>query len=310
MQPYPVLQVRDALRDKGDVFTLETGQTLSDARNLMMGHNVSRVVILWDRKYIVGIITEKDIIRFLYRDTKGRRLDEVKVEEVMSRDPVTGKKEESLAECANKMLDRKISSIIIVEATLNNEWALVGIITKTDIANAYASNYHGKYKVADFMSQKVYTLVPDDVIHDAMLLMVDGNISRVIVVENGKPTGIITMHDLLPVGSLVNPFFNSFEQSELKLKTTQPTNLPSIPAGINAKLIASDIMRTNISTITQDHDLADAARIMVEKKISSLPVIEPNDKDTNKNGNLVGLITKTDITKAMVSAQAASATEA
>jgi len=302
---YPMLQVRDILKDKGGVITLETDQTLYDARNIMLRHNISTTVILWDHRYIVGVVTEKDIIRFLYKGTRGRRLDEIKVHEAMSRDVVTGKKDESLVDCAKKILDKKIGSVIIVEPSIDNYWDIVGIVTKTDIIKAYELHYRGKHKVADFMSEKVYTVLPSDPLHEAMLFMVNSNISRVIVVEKEKPVGMITMHDILPVGTLVNPFFSRFDQSDFKM-ASPPTLPASIPSGVRAKFVASDLMKTDLVTITKDRDLAEAARLMVEKRISGLPVIEQNHKDARKNGKLVGLITKTDITRAMVSQQAKS----
>jgi CBS domain-containing protein len=132
MERPAVIQVGDVIKDKGDVVTLEDTGTLYDARNLMIRHSISRLVILWDNKYAVGIITEKHIVRFLYKGTDGRRLDEITVKEAMSKNLVTGYKTESLISCAKKMIDRKVSSVLIVEATVHNDWAIVGIITKTD----------------------------------------------------------------------------------------------------------------------------------------------------------------------------------
>jgi len=50
-------------------------------------------------------------------------------------------------------------------------------------------------------------------------------------------------------------------------------------------------MTANPISIEQDADLADAARLMARHNISGLPV-------TNNNGKLVGIITKSDITRA------------
>jgi CBS domain-containing protein len=50
--------------------TLEGNKTLYDARNILLKYNISRVVILEDKesKKPAGIITEKDIVRFLYAE--------------------------------------------------------------------------------------------------------------------------------------------------------------------------------------------------------------------------------------------------
>jgi CBS domain-containing protein len=51
-------------------------------------------------------------------------------------------------------------------------------------------------------------------------------------------------------------------------------------------------MKYDPITISQNSDLADAAQIMAMNRISGLPVVNSND-------TLVGIITKTDIVKAM-----------
>jgi CBS domain-containing protein len=309
MERPAAIQVGDVIKDKGDVVTLEDTGTLYDARNLMIRHSISRLVILWDNKYAVGIITEKDIMRFLYKGTDSRRLDEITVKEAMSKNLVTGYKTESLISCAKKMIDRKVSSVLIVEATVHNDWAIVGIISKTDIIRAYPLLSRKKYKVSDFMVKRVYTVAPSDLLHDAMLFMVNGNISRVVVVEKRKPIGIITMHDLLPVGTLVNSFFNKFDMDEFKLASPPSASIP-LPSGIRAKLVASDIMKTDLSTIIKNRSLGEAAMIMIEKRISGLPVIEGNDGDDENDRILVGLITKTAITKTLVSSNGIPSAEA
>ena len=93
-----------------------------------------------------------------------------------------------------------------MEATVGNKSAIVGIITKIDIVRRYPSLSRKRYKVADFMASNVYTVVPSALLHEAMLLMVNGNISRIVVIEKRKPVGIITMHDLLPIGILSTLF--------------------------------------------------------------------------------------------------------
>jgi CBS domain-containing protein len=47
-------------------------------------YNISRVVLAKDNKPL-GILTEKDISRFLYEDTSGRNLKEIRLDEVASK---------------------------------------------------------------------------------------------------------------------------------------------------------------------------------------------------------------------------------
>jgi IMP dehydrogenase len=56
-------------------------------------------------------------------------------------------------------------------------------------------------------------------------------------------------------------------------------------------------MKYDPITITKDSDLVDAAQIMTNNRISGLPVVE----NGSNNAGLVGVITKTDIIKAIAS---------
>ena len=69
-----------------------------------------------------------------------------------------------------------------------------------------------------------------------------------------------------------------------------------IPSGIRTYFLARDVMKYDPITISQNSDLADAALIMAMNRISGLPVVD-------SNGNLVGIITKTDVVKAMAASR-------
>ena len=51
-------------------------------------------------------------------------------------------------------------------------------------------------------------------------------------------------------------------------------------------LVVKEVMRTDVITTTPDEPLAEAARVMLERKIGCLPVIE--------GGRLVGILTEGD----------------
>jgi acetoin utilization protein AcuB len=129
----------------------------------------------------------------------------------------------------------------------------------------------------------VVTVVPDEPVHSALLLMSGGEISRVVVVAKNQPVGIITGRDLLPLGIVAGRYRRSSGRER-----------PFIPSGINAAMLVSDVMTKNPITANPGSDLADAAYIMIRNRISGLPVVQ-------RRKGLVGIITKTDITKALAS---------
>lgn len=102
------------------------------------------------------------------------------------------------------MLDNRINSLVITEDN-SNSGILGGIITKSDMLDAYAKSLAGNVAINEYMTKKVLTVKPDEPVHTVLLIMADRKVSRVIVVEdsNSKPAGIITGHDLLPAITLL-----------------------------------------------------------------------------------------------------------
>lgn len=76
----------------------------------------------------------------------------------MSKNPVTVEEQTDLKVCAKTMLDKKISSIIV----LDNNGDLRGIFTKSDLINIMYGNYsRNKINTEDYMTKKVITVTPD-----------------------------------------------------------------------------------------------------------------------------------------------------
>ena len=134
--------------------------------------------------------------------------------------------------------------------------------------------------VGMWMTRDLVTIGPDTPITDAAALMSQKRIRRLPVVESPSHhahlLGIVTAKDILhafPSG--VNPF------------AIIGPDARSTPAR------ASEIMSCHLQTATPEMPIEEAARLMTENKIGSLPVLREN--------KLVGLITESDIFRAFVS---------
>lgn len=259
--------------------TLGPDKTVLDARNTLLKYGISRVVIAKNRKPL-GMVTEKDIARFLYEQVPPRQLDEIRLDEVMSKSLVTVGEETDLMVCAKIMLAKGISSLVVVDSRKN----LKGIFTKTDLTTAYVEHFAMEHQVKGFMTRKVITVSPDEPVHSAIMLMSGNEISRIVVAKNNRPVGIITGRDLLPLGAMV----------ERRQRRDAKKWQPFIPAGIKAAMLVSDVMTPDTVTTTADSDLADAAYIMLRNRLSGLPVVDSKQA-------LIGIVTKTDVVKALAS---------
>lgn len=103
MLKYEELKAKDVSKQ---AIIIEPSQTLYEVRSMMIRYNISRVVIAKDNKPL-GIITEKDIARFLYKEVPNRRLNEVSVNEIMSTDLIKVEQQTNLDICARMMLEKK-----------------------------------------------------------------------------------------------------------------------------------------------------------------------------------------------------------
>ena len=267
------------------IISLDHKQSLSDARNIMLQYNLSRIVITKNNNPF-GIITEKDIARFLYKSAKNRRrLSEIPLKNLIEEKLISVNRNSSLNECAKAMLNNKISSIIVS----NYEGKRTEIITKTDLLEVYAHHYLNYFKVCEFMTKNVRIADPDEVIDIIPMLMETYEISRVIVAKNNIPIGIISTRDFLPVGMLLRTRTLGYKIKETA--KNKKVREKFIPTGIKYLILVRDIMTSDPITIDENSDLSEAAKIMIRNRISGVPVI-------NSNGKLKGIITKTDIIRA------------
>ena len=125
--------------------------------------------------------------------------------------------------------------------------------------------------VGERMTKRPITTHPDTPIDDALKLMRDSKVRRLPVLDkDGKLVGIVTEKDLLYVSP--SPA-TSLSVHELHY--------------LISKIKVEDVMAKDVVTATEYTPLEEAARIMADNKIGSLPVM--------RNGKLVGIITETNL---------------
>jgi arabinose-5-phosphate isomerase len=76
---------------------------------------------------------------------------------------------------------------------------LIGIITDGDLRRKLTPDMFAK-TARDLMSASPKTIAPDAPIADALAIMNDKRITLLFAVEDGRPVGVVHMHDLLAAG--------------------------------------------------------------------------------------------------------------
>jgi CBS domain-containing protein len=274
------MKVEDIMSD--EVVVMQENQQVNHARNLMLKHGLSRVVIVDTQGKPVGIVTEKDLSRKMRGngpEWKRRPIDKILIGRVMTEGLVTTRPSDDVQNVVELMLKNGISSIPVVD-----DDGLTGMVTKTDLLNFYNDKYPGKWKVSELMSKDVISVNENHSIAHVIGVMEENGISKVVVIRDNQPVGIITPENIL---------FASVEDSETGVAVEKIYFIRN-SNGIDKKnfrlismLTASDIMKDDVTMIDQDEDATKAALIMLKEKISGLPVV--------KDDEIVGIITKTDL---------------
>ncbi len=115
----------------------------------------------------------------------------IKAYNVMSKGVVSVLASTPIQEAANKMLEKKVSSLVVEKGGKN-----VGIVTDRDFVKLIAQN--GKKKdVGSVMSSPIVKVSFDTELSDVLNILSENRIKHIIVEENNKPIGIITLRDIL-----------------------------------------------------------------------------------------------------------------
>lgn len=257
------------------IITVGPESSIFETLKQMQMNFIKRIIVVSNKKP-VGIVTERDINRFLENDKTARAINEIPIKNVMHKNVISipDGLEDRYDQCASRMETFKIGSVVFV----NDCGEVIGIVTRTDITKAYSKVFGGKYKVKEFMTSKVVTCRKSDSLEYALSLMNRNEISRLVVTDaKGSPLGIIT----------TNTFLNHTDYFTEGSSDSRDYLLPKA----REKMSVSDLINDELLVVSEEDDLAHAASIMINNKISGIPVV--NEKKT-----LQGVVSKTDVVRA------------
>ena len=115
------------------------------------------------------------------------------VRDIMIRDVVTIENNKTAKDVALLLAEKNISSLVVVK---NGE--PIGLVTERDLARKVSTTdkKSSEIPLSELMSSNFRWVEPMSSIEDAVQKMLNKNIRRLLVLENGKLVGIITETDL------------------------------------------------------------------------------------------------------------------
>ena len=119
-----------------EIITIGPEQTLLEVVELLVRHNIGALPVVDGQGKLIGIISERDVIR---RVAETEKLNETAVREVMTRTVIVGVPQDDVISVANTMTERRFRHLPIMHGD-----NLVGIISIGDILKAQRDNYRGE----------------------------------------------------------------------------------------------------------------------------------------------------------------------
>jgi len=123
--------------------------------------------------------------------------------------------------------------------------------------------------ILESKGNSIFTITPDTTVYHALELMVEKNVSALLVMEGDNLAGIFTERDYA-------------RKVVLKGKSSKETAI-------------SDIMTSNLITVTSASSIEECMELMTGKYIRHLPVVD--------DGKLTGIISIGDVVRSIIKEQ-------
>lgn len=288
-------RVRDLMTPDPKKVSLDT--SLEEVARLLLSSTFTGLPVVDDAGRPVGVISQGDLIYRagmpvrigLLAESDQEKINTVlealasrKAREVMTKPAVVIGRDDLVTDAVNLMLKKKVKRLPVIDA----DGKLVGILSRLDVFHAIlrecpdwqafqrqeVSVEHLKF-VADIMRRDSFTVLPDTPVEEVIRLIDTNDIQRVCVVDkDGRLLGLISDRDLLAVFADVSPGFLDYVLSKLSLAEPTPQ-----PQALRMKT-AGEVMNSDIVTIRDDAPIAEAIRLMLDKAIKRLPVVDSQGK--------------------------------
>ncbi len=265
-----------------DVVTIPPTMSVIGAVKTMFSKGFRRLPVAdAGTNQLKGIVTSQDIVDFLGGGSrhlivknrfKGNLLAAINgsISEIMEENVVSLNEKDSLKDAIRIMLDEHVGGVPVTD----EKNRVKAIVSERDFIFLISGVMTGK-TVNEYMSKTVVTASPDMTVGTAARSMVNNGFRRLPIIRDNVLIGIITASDILR-------FLGSGEMFD-RLVTGNAREVFEVPI---RTLIKRDVIFT-----ASDVDIGEAAGIMLDKNVGSLPVLE--------DGELKGIITERDFVRAI-----------
>jgi CBS domain-containing protein len=244
-------------------------ELVTKARAVLRNFKLRILPVVNDGKRLLGVVSRNDIM------TISSSVSVVRVKGIMAAVKFVATLDMDVVEAAQEMLRADEWYVPVTKSQHDNSY--VGVLGLEHIIKSFYEKKAQRLKMplSDVMSTKELLICsPDDEVDNIWHMMKERSFAACPVVAKGKIVGIMTLQNLLESGTTLP----GFEAKKGRFKAHSTIN---------------GIMRTLVFSLRPDNTVGDAAKLMVERDIGRVPI-------TNSKGQLVGIVDREDILKAMI----------
>ena len=139
------MKIKEILKTKGSkVWTIRADQTIRDAVKILVQQKIGALLVMDDQDTIIGIISERDIVRSLHNHPSD--IAEIPVQKLMTKDVIAASPEDDTSYLMGIMTQSRIRHIpVICEGKLEG-LVSIGDVVKSQLQDSeYEIHYLKKY---------------------------------------------------------------------------------------------------------------------------------------------------------------------
>ena len=256
-----VMKIKEVMTT--EIISVDKDVDLKYVMKLMKKHDVTKIPILEEKK-LVGVVTDNEIAKKLGAiRNRGVPAARLHASSVMEKDIIIVHPNDELSTILSKVGEPGPTILMVME---NDE--LVGVVTKADLLPLVKSTQ----AIGEIMHAEIHSVSPDDRVIHARRRMIDEQVARLPVINNGVLIGMISDIDI------------AF--SLAKIKKLFPLGKQKHQLD---ELLVNDVMKTPVIAAESDKTVKVIAEMMMKNQIGSIPITE--------NKKVVGIVSRTDVLK-------------
>jgi CBS domain-containing protein len=139
------MKLKDILKNKGSkVWAVKANQTIHDALEVLVNQKIGALLVYGENDQIVGIISERDIMRGFFH--KGKDLETMPVTDWMTQNVIIGSPEDDTSYLMGVMTEKRVRHIPVISGGKLEGIISIGDVVKSQLQDSqYEIHYLKEY---------------------------------------------------------------------------------------------------------------------------------------------------------------------